>query len=346
MSNNPRRITKENFDKLKQSIKDNPDYFEARPLIVSNRTGENVIIAGNQRYKASQQLGLEQVPCVVLEGLTEEKEKEIIIRDNVELGEWDYDILADEWDSDELNDWGVDMRGFDDNRQEESNEINNNIKGSLKDKYLEVPFSILDAKKGEWQNRKKLWINKGIKSEVGRDDKLLGRIHEMEKLQNPNTSLTGTSMFDPVLCEIMYSWFSKEEDYIIDPFAGGSVRGIIASVLNRNYVGVDLRQEQIDANRDNAKEVCENLQPVYICGDSNKILDTIENEKFNMCLSCPPYVDLEKYSDNADDLSNMNYNDFITVYQSIIKKLYDKLKDNSFVVWVIGEVRDKKRQLL
>ena len=109
LSNNPRNITKENFERLKQSIKDNPDYFEARPLIVSDRTGELIVIAGNQRLKASQELGLKQVPCCILKNLTEEREKEIIIRDNVELGDWDYDLLANEWETEDLQDWGVDI---------------------------------------------------------------------------------------------------------------------------------------------------------------------------------------------------------------------------------------------
>lgn len=108
LKNNPRKISKENMSKLKQSIKDNPDYFEARPLIISNRTGENVILAGNQRFKASQKLGLTKVPCIILKDLTEEKEKEIIIRDNVELGDWDCNLLS-EWNVNDLNDWGVDL---------------------------------------------------------------------------------------------------------------------------------------------------------------------------------------------------------------------------------------------
>ena len=106
---NPRTIKKDQFEKLKKSIKDNADYFEARPIILSNRTGENIILAGNQRYKAAKAIGLDAVPTILLEGLTEEREKEIIIRDNVENGDWDMDILANEWDPAELEEWGVDV---------------------------------------------------------------------------------------------------------------------------------------------------------------------------------------------------------------------------------------------
>lgn len=106
---NPRIIKKDQFEKLKQSIKDNADYFEARPIILSDRTGELVILAGNQRYKAAKAIGMTEVPTILLPNLTEEREKEIIIRDNVENGDWDMDILANEWDPAELEEWGVDV---------------------------------------------------------------------------------------------------------------------------------------------------------------------------------------------------------------------------------------------
>lgn len=110
---NPRTIKKNQFEKLKQSIKDNADYFEARPIILSDRTGELVILAGNQRYKAAKAIGLKEVPTILLPNLTEEREKEIIIRDNVENGEWDFDILANEWEADVLENWGVQLKTFD-----------------------------------------------------------------------------------------------------------------------------------------------------------------------------------------------------------------------------------------
>lgn len=108
LPNNPRTIKKDDMERLKQSIKDNPDYFEARPIILSNRTGDLVILAGNQRYEAAKALGMTEVPTFLLEGLTEAREREIIIRDNVSNGDWDFDILANEFDIDDLEKWGVD----------------------------------------------------------------------------------------------------------------------------------------------------------------------------------------------------------------------------------------------
>lgn len=107
LQGNPRKISATAFEALCESIAGNEQYFEARPLILSDRTGELVIIAGNQRFKAAKKLKLKTVPTYLLAGLTEEKEREIVIRDNVQAGDWDYDILANEWDTAALADWGV-----------------------------------------------------------------------------------------------------------------------------------------------------------------------------------------------------------------------------------------------
>lgn len=106
LDSNPRTITPEDMEKLKDSIRNNPDYLEARPLVLSDRTGKLVIIDGNQRYEACLQLGLKEVPTALLHGLSEEREKEIVIRANVNNGKWDLAKLFD-WDYQELMDWGV-----------------------------------------------------------------------------------------------------------------------------------------------------------------------------------------------------------------------------------------------
>lgn len=111
LENNPRTITQEQLQKLKESIQSNPDYFEARPIILSDRTGELVIIAGNQRYDACVQLGIKEVSTVLISNLTEEREREIIIRDNVSSGEWDMARLL-EWDYADLMKWGVEGISF------------------------------------------------------------------------------------------------------------------------------------------------------------------------------------------------------------------------------------------
>ena len=107
LENNPRLIKDKEFDTLCDSIRDNPEYFEARPLILSDRTGKLVIIAGNQRYEAAKVVELAEVPTYLIKGLTKAKEREIIIRDNVSNGEFDFDLLASQWGDLPLLDWGI-----------------------------------------------------------------------------------------------------------------------------------------------------------------------------------------------------------------------------------------------
>ena len=219
---------------------------------------------------------------------------------------------------------------------------------SLRQKFGENPFTILDTKSGNWQNRKRRWINLGIQSEVGRNAKAYNTKEWVDKVRSQgkmkgNVLPSNTSIFDPVLCELMYRWFCPEGGAILDPFSGGSVRGIIANYLGYRYTGIDIRQEQIDSNREQALDILEvTNQPQWYVGDSNIVLDNFKDESFDMVFSCPPYGDLEKYSDLDGDISNMEYDDFLKVYESIIKKSCDKLKKGGHAIFVVGEFRDKQ----
>lgn len=153
---------------------------------------------------------------------------------------------------------------------------------------------------------------------------------------------SGTSIFDPVLCELAYRWFCPPGGLILDPFAGGSVRGIVAAKLGRWYVGVDLSARQIEANRKQAEAICGDNRPLWNVGDSRNIDALCPGVQADFVFSCPPYADLEVYSDDPQDLSTMPYPDFIEAYREIIKKSCAMLKDNRFACFVVGEVRDKK----
>lgn len=154
---------------------------------------------------------------------------------------------------------------------------------------------------------------------------------------------TGISIFDPVLCELAYKWFNTPNGKILDCFAGGSVRGIVAAKLGYEYLGNDLRKEQIEANRVNAKKVLQDAEvyPIWTCGDSLHIDTFAKGYDADLLFSCPPYADLEVYSDAREDISNMPYKDFIDVYREIIRKSCDLLKNDRFAVFVVGDVRDK-----
>jgi DNA modification methylase len=129
---------------------------------------------------------------------------------------------------------------------------------------------------------------------------------------------------------------------VLDPFAGGSVRGIVASKLGRQYVGVDLRAEQVEANCVQGDELCQEFQPVWHCGDSRNIDQTCKGVEADFIFSCPPYADLERYSDDPNDLSTLAYEDFRLAYFEIIKQSCGLLKQDRFACFVVGEVRDKR----
>lgn len=221
--------------------------------------------------------------------------------------------------------------------------------GSLSEKFLVPPFSVLDARQGYWKERKQKWLKFGIESEIGRDDALLGNQTREGYGGDYDTSKgesawggSGTSIFDPVLCEIAYRWFAPKKGVVIDPFAGGSVRGVVASKLGHQYIGVDLRGEQVEANRVQAQTICVDPQPVWHAGDSLNILDYAKGVEADLIFSCPPYADLEVYSKLPNDLSNMPYESFLEAYRKIIANTCQLLRDNRFAVFVVGEVRDEK----
>lgn len=211
---------------------------------------------------------------------------------------------------------------------------------SLQERFIVPPLSVLRASAGYWQERKKAWIALGIQSEKGRADGMLSSMSALAAKAG-GVKLASESIFDPVLCEIMYRWFCPAGEKILDPFAGGSVRGLVAGRLGFQYTGIDLRDEQIAANQEQIS-IAENNPPKWICGDSRK-MDTFLPADFScdFVFSCPPYADLEVYSDRPEDLSNMDYSQFREAYFDIIKKACSYLNNDSFAAFVVGEARQK-----
>jgi hypothetical protein len=303
---------------------------------------------------------------------------------------------------------------------------------SLADRFGIPPFSVLDARQGAWQARKRAWIGLGIQSELGRgggsgtwiaseetgtpadrqqayrnkeaspggsprpacdysnrergdgagrpiaatsvSQKLapggggcwLGgpKTESTDKFIRSNTSSSskameyaggyensapgssGTSIFDPVVCEMAMRWFCPDGGLVLDPFAGGSVRGIVAALLNRRYVGIDLRPEQIAANEAQWERISKIAPdapaPRWIVGDSVN-LESLVQEQVDLLFTCPPYYDLEQYSDDPRDLSAIpTYVGFIEVYQKIIRAAVEMLAPDAFAAFVVGDLRDPK----
>jgi hypothetical protein len=339
--NNPRLIKDDKFKKLVTSLRDFPEMMEKRPMVcVTDTDGKLYPLGGNMRLKALKEIGYKEIPdnwIMLADEWSEEKRKEFVIKDNVSFGEFDWDTLANEWDVEELTEWGLDIPNFEIDEEEKEQPK------KLSDRFIIPPFSVLDTRVGEWQDRKRYWLSIGIESELGRDSKSI-KFSKMAEDLAWSGQKTGISIFDPVLCELAYKWFNVPNGKILDCFAGGSVRGIVAAKLGYEYLGNDLRSEQINANRINAKEVLQEAEiyPTWTCGDSLNIDTIAKGYEADLLFSCPPYADLEVYSDAKEDISNMPYKEFITVYREIIKKSCALLKEDRFAVFVVGDVRDKK----
>lgn len=304
------------------------------------------IIAGNGIVESAGQIGLDKVKVVETTGdeiiavkrtdisLNSKKGRKMALADNSTAKadlEWDEENLKSEFDEKELKDWGVEFE------MEKTYED-----GALGEDFIIVPTSVLDATKPVWVARKKIWKTI-IQSEKGRKENLLG-------YSNTICKNNGTSVFDPVLCELMYRWFGIPGGSIFDPFCGGSVRGIVAGAMGYHYYGNDLRQEQIDENEkqyESASKILDIVKPTWSVGDSletEKVIEKYPEDKFDLIFSCPPYADLEVYSNDPKDISNMEYEQFLDVYRKIIIQSVSHLKPNRFAVWVVGEIRKKDGQ--
>jgi DNA modification methylase len=311
------------------------------PLIVQK--GTNLVVAGHGRIMAAKKLGIEKVPVMYQEFESEEQLYAAIVSDN-SIASWaELDLSMVNAELENLGpDLDIDLLGIKDFVIEPiekfENEINSN--SSLADRFGAPPLSIIDAKQGYWQDRKRKWLSSGIKSEIGRRNNMLK--HNPKIQAQFGMEGKETSIFDPALCEVFYSWFSKKEDKILDPFSGGSVRGLVCSNLERHYLGIDLRAEQIEANKKQLGIANQDYMPIWKQGDSLKIKSIAGDYKADMIFSCPPYADLEVYSDDPSDLSNMEYEKFKDIYSVIIKNCYELLENDRFACFVVGEVRDKK----
>ena len=366
--NNPRVIKDDKFQKLVKSIQEFPKMMALRPMIINS---DNIVLGGNMRLKALKECGYKDIPDEWVkraDELTEDEQRRFIITDNASFGEHDWEMLANEWNVEEITEWGLDVPNFEIETETEEKQQNK----KLSDRFIIPPFSVLDTKQGIWQQRKNYWLSLGIKSEEGRKEgstyaksaqspKFYEVKSELKKKGMPSgtddvynecikrgyklfgTENGSTSIFDPVLCELAYKWFNVPNGKILDCFAGGSVRGIVAAKLGYEYLGNDLRNEQIEANRINAKEVLQDAEiyPIWTCGDSLNIDTIAKGYEADLIFSCPPYADLEVYSDMKEDLSNMPYKEFISIYREIIRKSCAMLKEDRFAVFVVGDVRDK-----
>jgi hypothetical protein len=329
---------------------------EANEVLAGNGVLEGAAAAGLSKLQVVEADG-ETIVAVRRRGLTPDQKRDLALFDNraAELAEWNPDqlaidaaagLLAPFFFEDEL----AAILGA----GEAGQGGGPLLKVTLADRFGVPPFSVLDARQGYWQARKTAWLALGIESEIGRED-MVGGVATTTGKNSAMNRLTGrlarakddtspvVSIFDPVLCELAYRWFSPPGGLVIDPFAGGSVRGIVAAKLGRRYLGVDLSAEQLAANEAQADRICpEGLRPAWRQGDARQIEAIAGGAAADFVFSCPPYGNLEIYSDDPADISTLDYPAFREAYRAIVAAALRILKPDRFACFVVGDLRDKR----
>lgn len=409
---NPRIIRDDKFDKLINSILVLPKMLELRPIVVDDTF---VALGGNMRYRALvaiSEMSIEEIhnrlsglrdfqkktqpeqerlllywatwkdsptaPIIRASELSEEEQREFIIKDNVGYGEWDMDALANEWDTEDLADWGLDDWDFIDGGGSGSDGDGSGQSGSgedtksLNDTFVIPPFSIFDSRQGYWQERKKMWRERIGDMGESRTAKLVQSLEmrykdlytrtmkhrkelginfkeylekyvpeDVREREDKKVLSQGVSLFDPVLSEICCRWFTPFEGAkMFDPFAGDTQKGLVFAMCGYEFTGVELRQEQVDINN---RVIADRDLPIrYVCDDGQNVAKYFEPESQDMLFSCPPYYNLEVYSDLENDASNQGtYEDFLTIIRNAYTSALGCLKENRFAVVVVGDVRNK-----
>ncbi len=329
---NPRIIKDDRFKKLVESIKGFPEMLEIRPVVVND---DMVALGGNQRFKACKEAGLKEIPIIKASSLTPEQQKEFMVKDNVNSGEWDLDLLEKGWSDLDLDGWGLDMPG------DTSLSPNTNDKDKaeaaikLADKFIVPPFTILDTRQGYWQERKKHWNTLiGDKGESRQKTLSKGAVTKFKPCSHTN----GVSIFDPVLAELINRWFGLPECKTFDCFAGDTIFGYVSGHLKNHFTGIELRKEQVKINNARVKH----LTARYICDDGQNVDMHLGPESQDLLFSCPPYFDLEVYSDLPNDASNQkDYEAFLTILKNAFTGAIRCLKQNRFAVITVGDIRNK-----
>ena len=303
----------------------------------------------------------------------DEKRKALAVMDNStsDTSEFDLELLTTDFSVDELEDFGIELP--EDEEEEESGE-----NGNISKDFIIFPCSILDQSNSKWQDRKKYWFERlkiydNVNSREGtlhkkndincypktygcyinfkdKNNEQLSFEEFIEKFNPPefeedkqNIKAKGVSVFDPVLSELSCKWFSPYlGGKIFDCFAGDCFKGLVFALCGYEFTGIELRQEQVDDNINCCKKF-PNFNLKYICDDGQNVDKYLQEQSQDLLFSCPPYYNLEVYSNLPNDASNQkDYCDFLKILDNAYSKSIKILKDNRFAVIVVGNIRDKQ----
>jgi hypothetical protein len=363
LQGNLKDLTRENYDKLKEVLIE--DGFRV-PFFVWHNTenDRDYALDGHQRKRVMtgenmEDNGSREVPYVVFEAANEHDARKMLLRITSQYGtitqdgfdEFVGEMQAfDDFDYDEslanIHFDALPMLDQKDNDGEGDGEKEEH--GKLNDAFLVPPFSVLDTRQGYWQERSRAWG--GIMGSVSesREGTLGLTSFTEEKYGRKNAAFaSGVSELDPVMCEVMYAWFGIPNGTILNPFGGEPVSAIVAAYKGYEFTGVEVRPEQVVATYDAVGRAEVDVEKVLVhTGDSTKMdnIKEMNGKTYDMVFSSPPFYDLEVYSDQKDDLSNIGtYKEFMEMYTQAFTHSVAKLKNDRFVVINVTEIRDKKK---
>ncbi len=347
-ANNAKEHPQEQIEQIIESIE---QFGMNDPIAVDKH---NVIIEGHGRFEACKQMGIDEVPVISLDHLTEEQRKAYtLVHNQLTMNSgFDFEMLKSELE--ELSDFDMEYFGFDfeELEQEIENETEKYKEGQteevevkrLEDTFIVPPFSVLDGRQGYWRERKQWWREK-----IGDDGQARESAQAFKgtdyfansKYGFEINSAGGVSILDGCLAEVLLKWFTPQEtgNKTFDCFAGDTVFGFISAYMGNEFTGIELREEQASFNNKSVK----GMSAKYICDDGRNVLKHLGEESQDMLFSCPPYFDLEVYSDKENDASNQEtYEDFIKILDTAFSESIKALKQNRFAVVVCGDIRDKQ----
>lgn len=212
----------------------------------------------------------------------------------------------------------------------------------LAERWIVPPLSVLDGRQGYWRDRKEAWNTAypALNDTTGRVNIGAKHFTALADREDPVSKYVAdrqgakVSIFDPVLAEVAYHWWTRPDALIYDPFAGGPARGVVARHLGRRYHGQDIRPEQVKTNQALYPQWADS----WVCADST----TTAPPTCDFIFTCPPYGDLEVYSDNPGDISNKAWGEFCDLYREALRRAGASLATDRFASIVVGNYKDNR----
>jgi len=347
---NPRNIKTKDFERLKKQILELGIY---KPLICYKEGDKYITLGGNMRLLALRELGVPEVEISIVHPKSEAEKIKYNLSDNDRAGEYDEQALAElvfpHIDEIKIEEFKVDL-GIPVDIQFVLERYGPDLsvpKAKLKERFIIPPLSIFDTRKQYWQERKEAWRRiigdfgqaRGQAKAFGS----IGRFKAVREIKRKKASVANSevSVLDPVLAEVVLRWFNIDGGWAFDPFSGDTVFGFVAGYLGYRFKGIELRKEQVEFNSSRCEQFGLNVE--YICDDGQNVRKHIEEGSMDFLFSCPPYFDLEVYSDLPNDASNQkSYDGYLRIIRKALGDSILCLKDNRFAVIVISDVRDGK----